>query len=272
MQEQLTQREKELLNLLLDGISPKEIAYKLHISTHTVDFHRNNLYRKLGVMSIQELFAKAQSSDGKNINLPTEEQITDDLSYNEPSEMMSSDNASSILADTQKISPDMMSLLPYSDADEGKGKSTIELSINQETIDGVLIDNVLTINANLARGYIDPFANVQVKNEQVLHLLRRADGTRFKARGDGKKWLVQFVTMEALAVNYTYYQYTVNTVRDQTIIVDIPYSILRQPDRTTEYQKIKFIKENILTVHFEIGIGLQGLGSSSIKIWDFEIY
>jgi DNA-binding CsgD family transcriptional regulator len=58
MQETLTSREREIFNLLLDGVSPKEIAYKLHISSKAVDYHRGNLYGKLGVHSIQELFAK----------------------------------------------------------------------------------------------------------------------------------------------------------------------------------------------------------------------
>jgi len=52
----LTPREQEICNLLLSGIAPKEIAYKLNLKHRTVDFHRNNLYRKLGIQSIQELF------------------------------------------------------------------------------------------------------------------------------------------------------------------------------------------------------------------------
>jgi DNA-binding CsgD family transcriptional regulator len=58
MQENLTSREQEIFNLLLDGISPKEIAYKLHVSSKAVDYHQGNLYGKLSVHSIQELFAK----------------------------------------------------------------------------------------------------------------------------------------------------------------------------------------------------------------------
>jgi DNA-binding CsgD family transcriptional regulator len=58
MQENLTSREREIFNLLLDGISPKEIAHKLHVSSKAVDYHRGNLYGKLGVQSIQELLAK----------------------------------------------------------------------------------------------------------------------------------------------------------------------------------------------------------------------
>ncbi|MDR0448219.1 MAG: LuxR C-terminal-related transcriptional regulator [Treponema sp.] len=54
----LTQREQEIFNLLLTGAAPKEIAYNLEISYPTVNFHTNNLYRKLGIQSRAELFAK----------------------------------------------------------------------------------------------------------------------------------------------------------------------------------------------------------------------
>ena len=54
----LTNREQEIFTMLLNGVSPKEMGYKLKISSHTVAFHRSNLYRKLGVGSITEFFAK----------------------------------------------------------------------------------------------------------------------------------------------------------------------------------------------------------------------
>jgi DNA-binding CsgD family transcriptional regulator len=57
MQEKLTPREQDILNLLLEGTSPKEIGHKLNISYHTVDFHRTKIYRKLGVKNIHELLS-----------------------------------------------------------------------------------------------------------------------------------------------------------------------------------------------------------------------
>jgi len=54
----LTPREKEIFTLLLEGKSPKEIGYTLKISYETVHHHQKNLYRKLGIQSIQELFAR----------------------------------------------------------------------------------------------------------------------------------------------------------------------------------------------------------------------
>jgi DNA-binding CsgD family transcriptional regulator len=43
---------------MFEGDVPKEIAFKLNISHSTVNFHRGNLYNKLGVKNIQELFTK----------------------------------------------------------------------------------------------------------------------------------------------------------------------------------------------------------------------
>ena len=57
VQEKLSSREQEIFDLLLKGSSPKEIAFKLNIGYSTVDYHRSNLYSKLGIHSIQELLA-----------------------------------------------------------------------------------------------------------------------------------------------------------------------------------------------------------------------
>ena len=57
----LTPREQEIFTLLLKGTSPKEIGFTLKMSYETVHHHQKNLYRKLGIQSIQELFAKYSS-------------------------------------------------------------------------------------------------------------------------------------------------------------------------------------------------------------------
>jgi len=51
----LTKREQEVLDKLLAGNISKQIASKLGISTRTVEAHRQNLLRKLGVGSVKEL-------------------------------------------------------------------------------------------------------------------------------------------------------------------------------------------------------------------------
>ncbi len=48
----LTDREREVLHLVATGMSTKEIASKLDISTRTVETHRANLMRKLNLKSV----------------------------------------------------------------------------------------------------------------------------------------------------------------------------------------------------------------------------
>ena len=46
---QLTERELEILRIVLDGCSTKECAEQLSVSVRTISFHLNNAYRKLHV-------------------------------------------------------------------------------------------------------------------------------------------------------------------------------------------------------------------------------
>jgi DNA-binding NarL/FixJ family response regulator len=54
----LTKRELEILGLLMDGLSYKEIADKCNISIQTLNSHIKNIYTKLGVHSRAEVSAK----------------------------------------------------------------------------------------------------------------------------------------------------------------------------------------------------------------------
>jgi RNA polymerase sigma factor (sigma-70 family) len=47
----LTPREREVLQALAAGLSDREIAHQLHVSTETVRTHMVNLLHKLGVDS-----------------------------------------------------------------------------------------------------------------------------------------------------------------------------------------------------------------------------
>jgi DNA-binding NarL/FixJ family response regulator len=57
--EPLTQREEEVLRLLVRGCIKKEIADQLAISQHTVDMHLRAVYRKLHVRTQTEAVSKA---------------------------------------------------------------------------------------------------------------------------------------------------------------------------------------------------------------------
>lgn len=57
--EELTPREHEVLRLMADGLPNKTIAYRLEISEHTVKFHVNSIFRKLGVQSRTQAVVRA---------------------------------------------------------------------------------------------------------------------------------------------------------------------------------------------------------------------
>jgi DNA-binding CsgD family transcriptional regulator len=51
----LTAREREIVQLIAEGRSSKEVADALGISVKTAETHRANLMRKLGLHSVSEL-------------------------------------------------------------------------------------------------------------------------------------------------------------------------------------------------------------------------
>lgn len=55
----LTKREKDILKLLVDGLSMDMVSAELEISSHTVDTHIKNIYRKLDVHNRAEVVSKA---------------------------------------------------------------------------------------------------------------------------------------------------------------------------------------------------------------------
>ena len=57
--QQLTQRQREILQLLVEGNSAKEIANLLNISPRTVEFHKYNMMSKLKLKSLSALIQYA---------------------------------------------------------------------------------------------------------------------------------------------------------------------------------------------------------------------
>lgn len=55
----LTKREIEVLTLVIEGKSSKEVADMLYVSKRTVDFHLANIYDKLQVSNRVQAFRRA---------------------------------------------------------------------------------------------------------------------------------------------------------------------------------------------------------------------
>ncbi|MRV73311.1 response regulator [Duganella sp. FT92W] len=56
----LTPRERQILQLIYQGLATAEVAEQLHLSAKTVDKHRENLMRKLSVNNVVQLIHKAR--------------------------------------------------------------------------------------------------------------------------------------------------------------------------------------------------------------------
>lgn len=59
----LTRREIEIVKLIAEGLTSQQMADKLFISPRTVETHRANLMKKVGVKNAVELVKKAQQLD-----------------------------------------------------------------------------------------------------------------------------------------------------------------------------------------------------------------
>ena len=51
----LTATERQVAELVADGLSNREVASRLYVTQKTVEFHLRNVFRKLGVRSRTEL-------------------------------------------------------------------------------------------------------------------------------------------------------------------------------------------------------------------------
>jgi len=56
----LTSREREVLSLIADGATNREIAEALYLSPHTVKEHSSSLYRKLDARNRADAVVRAQ--------------------------------------------------------------------------------------------------------------------------------------------------------------------------------------------------------------------
>jgi DNA-binding NarL/FixJ family response regulator len=67
----LTPREREVIQLLAEGKSSKEVASVLNLSTKTAETHRSNIMRKLGFHSIRDLVVYAVKNNIIQVQIPT---------------------------------------------------------------------------------------------------------------------------------------------------------------------------------------------------------
>jgi len=63
MRNLLSEREKEIVKLISEGMSSRKIAEELSVSPRTVEAHRANIYRKLGIHTLADLIKYALKNE-----------------------------------------------------------------------------------------------------------------------------------------------------------------------------------------------------------------
>jgi DNA-binding NarL/FixJ family response regulator len=62
---QLTNREREIVDLISEGLSNKEIAERLHIATYTAKSHIHNILEKLALNTRLQIAAFARREESE---------------------------------------------------------------------------------------------------------------------------------------------------------------------------------------------------------------
>jgi len=161
MGEKLSARQQEIFDLLIKGVPPKEIAYKLGISYNTFLFHQKKIYRKLDVHDVPGLIVKYFSpylSEGIPGDFPVWCPIYDQLGS-------TMDNA----------------IIKTDDVVEGKTVTTYNLSGFR-----VNVKNAWT-------------GALTVLSNSTLEAMKTMKAFSFKVLGDGNTWSVLLVTKELLS-------------------------------------------------------------------------
>lgn len=66
----LTRREEDVIRLMMLGLTDKQIAYRMGLSSRTASFHLTNAYKKLGAHSRVGAYAayqKLRADEGKAV-------------------------------------------------------------------------------------------------------------------------------------------------------------------------------------------------------------
>jgi len=306
--ENLTPREQEIFNLLLEGMTPKEISYKLNIVHSTVDYHRQKIYRKLDVHTINELLTKynAQPMDTTNKDALIEHTITVEKITVEPhqSQNFIQKNwkneyrikraalfisfvliisiaiiiiGNFIFGTSTFIKYDSSMLIISNNAewhadinsfDEAAGIGSLAVLNIGKETIQRRQRDVLILTAYLSDRPDWKNANFVTAHPYILQMLREGSGIRFKVLGDGEPGW-RISFWTILGDNITY-EYPIFTIKDQIVEIDIPFPNLMQPS----YQTVIPLDMNNVT-HMAIMRNapcccLYGL--SVIKIFDFKIY
>jgi len=289
----LTPKEQVLFNLLIERHTAKEIAVKLNISEHTVDYHRTKLYRKLGVKSIDELIEKYNSVQQKEMIFINPKPSYSLIQYlvafiNRKNKKFIFFSAAIIIVvisilliwyntSTQSSSVNQKWQVFHAHAgwysridaanQELISASSMTFQIGYEIIEKQE-KSVLSLTTYLPES--EDWCTVQVVtlNTMIIHIIREGTGLRFKVLGDeGVGWELALFNDG----NHFHVEYPIHTVNNKIIEIDVPFTDFRQPIYQTQIPfDLNTVSHLFIQRHSPRFSSISG--SSTIKIFDFEIY
>jgi len=230
----LTVRESEIMNLLLSGVIPKEIANTLNISYATVLGHQKNLYRKLDVHNINELLVRFSNING---TVQTERQ--------EPA-------TKAVFVRWDTFEDDFGSYVNYT--------PKIELIQDNYTETYVISGNT----SYKSHAYAGILAHPDIS---MLEMMRKAKRFSFSVMGDGNIYEVKIPTTEAMEnADYNFYGKRFST--ENGVISDFNFYIDELAPLFLFGKEVPFVRDSI----YGFLIQVCSKGDFNLKFWDIRFH
>jgi DNA-binding CsgD family transcriptional regulator len=234
MQEKLTPKEQEILHLLLEGISLKEIAHKLGVSYKTVDYHRGNLYRKFGIQSMQELLVMHSSANNsrKRKTSPSSDKYVHGVFYN---------------------------WITFGDS-----SSSSHFSVGSEVQDGQTFE-MYTLSGSQGKengSYAGVFGFPDFDTRTAMKAMALLS---FKVLGDGNEYLAMLPTSDTVQGDHYFKKFSTTNGEITTITVDISDELVQWGWSGIP---LEFIQDNIMYLQFQPACA----GAFDLKIWDIRLH
>jgi len=300
MKETLTPRQQKILEMLLNGTQPKEIAFNLHISYNTFLTHQKRLYRKLGVHSIYELMAKyAPQEAGAVVQAQTRQpSVAVDAQENLSAGWWLIINKKTLpvkglIAGIVMLAAVLGFVLLFmrkpADAGypavfnqwapikDGEGSSLTVTVTPDDIIDGKPFTSYAMTGELFGEKY-QGFAIMSLYPAPFTQqAMRKMTSFSFKIMGDGTPYMVRFTTAETIVENgdMDHYGTMFPTAKGQISTITIDTDDLMQRGNGIP---VPFNPNNIQSVEFVIegGFLAESSGQSSrqfnFKIWDIRIF
>jgi len=243
--ENLTPREHEILNLLLAGSVPKEIAYALNISYATVVDHQKNIYRKLEVNKINDLIIKYSKTDSV-------------LQYKQIKQ------GTDVIPSGQEVTAVFSQ---WGIVKDEHHDTNIFFASNIENINGKNTETY-TIHGKVSNKYHSYAGVAAFPDDSTLKAIKNAKYFSFTAFGDGNTYEALLSTTKG-GKDAVYYFYGSEFKTEKGVISAFSYNIDELPDSPSYGKQTEPFNKNDIEI-FHILFPYEG--DFNLKIWDIRLF